>query len=217
MVRGVGLPFTVSFVGVHGSGKTTTARRAVRDGFRMQSVEAIDIAFGLPPVERQTLFFTTYVNSFLAALNTSDDVKLVFDSHPLVVLPYTEYWLRKGGFTPSKIEQVLDAFAKIIELLPPVDLMVYLEADDLDIVVERIKRRARFSVSEEARVDYIEFIDQRLSEYLGSMGGRLARSIIRIRASEEVEKRYSKVRESMTRVYNMWEKERISRKIQIHR
>ena len=209
------MPFTVSFVGVHGSGKTTTAKRAVKDGFRMQSVEAIDIAFGLPPVERQTLFFTTYVNSFLAALNTSDDAKLVFDSHPLVVLPYTEYWLRKGGFTPAKIEQVLDAFVKIIELLPPVDLMVYLEADDLNIVVERVKRRARFSVSEEARVDYIEFIDQRLSEYLRSIGGRLARNIIRIRASEEVEKRYSRVRESMARVYSRWEEERIGRRIQI--
>ncbi len=211
------MPFTVSFVGVHGSGKTTTAKRAVKDGFRMQSVEAIDIAFGLPPVERQTLFFTTYVNSFLAALNTSDDVKLVFDSHPLVVLPYTEYWLRKGGFTPAKIEQVLDAFVKIIELLPPVDLMVYLEADDLDIIVERVKRRARFSVSEEARADYIEFVDQRLGEYLRSIGARLARSIIRIRASEEVDKRYSRVRESMASVYSRWEEERISGKIQIHR
>ena len=186
---------TISFVGAHGSGKTTTARRAVKDGFRMQSVEAIDLAFGLPPVERQTLFFTAYVNSFLSALNTTEPGVLVFDSHPLVVLPYTEYWLSRGGLDRDRVDQVLEAFGSIIALLPPVDLMVYLEADDIDVLVERVKRRARFSVAEEARADYIEFVDRKLRDYLQRLGPSLARYTLTVKASLELEERYGLVKE----------------------
>lgn len=191
--------FTVALVGVHGSGKTTTARLlAVGGGLRLRGLEAIEVAFGLPPVERQTLFLTTYVNSFLSALNTGEAGGLVFDSHPIVVLPYTEYWLARGGLGAGRVREVLGAFERIIALLPPVDLMVYLKADDTSVIVERVRRRARFSAAEEAREDYIEYIDRRLNTLLNHSGNSLARHTLTIPASLEAEERHALIKTWMS-------------------
>ncbi len=177
---------SISFVGVHGIGKTTTAKYFSRKGFKLRAVEAIHLAYGLEPVQRQTLFFTKYVSDFLLALNKIGNNMLVFDSHPLVVLPYTEYWLRKSGLDKKRIEEVVLSFSKIIELLPKVDLLVFLKTTSFDTVVERILSRDRFSSIEEIDRDYIRFIDERIGHYLRIYKDVLAKDYLEINGTLEI-------------------------------
>jgi len=186
---------TIAFIGVHGSGKTTTARFFNKYGFRSQSVEAIHKAFGLEPIQRQTLFFTTYVSSYLSGLNENKNQNIVFDSHPLIVLPYTEYWLLKGGFPKNTVDDVVMSFLNIVLMLPKVDLMVYLKGERIDIIIDRILKRARFSTKEEANAEYIAFIDKKIQSYLAKYGDRIAKNLLVVDASIELFERAKLIEE----------------------
>lgn len=186
---------TIAFIGVHGSGKTTTARYFNKYGFKSQSVEAIHKAFGLEPIQRQTLFFTTYVSSYLSGLNENRNQKIVFDSHPLIVLPYTEYWLLKGGFPKDTVEDVVKSFLNIVLMLPKVDLMVYLKGEKTDVIIDRILKRARFSTKEEANAEYVEFIDKKIQSYLNRYGEKIAKNLLVVDATIELFERAKVIEE----------------------
>ena len=52
----------VSLIGVHGVGKTYTARILSSSyGFKHKTIEVIEAAYGLDPVNMQLLFFSSYV------------------------------------------------------------------------------------------------------------------------------------------------------------
>ncbi len=178
----------VALVGVHGVGKTTTAIRLRKYGFKLEPLEAIHLVDGLDPVQRQTLFFTTYVSGFLKAVGRGGE-RIVFDSHPILVLPYTEYWLGRAGLGADEIKRVLDSFQRVLSILPRIDLLVYMKPSSMDIIVKRLLSRARPNAREEAKLDYITFIDKRLRYYLNTYSSLLAKRTVVVDGSLEVNER----------------------------
>ncbi len=183
----------IAFIGVHGIGKTTTARSLNKHGFRYKPVEAIHVAYGLKPIERQTLFFVKYVYDFLSMLSRAEGKNVVFDSHPLITLPYTEYWLSRSGVGASNIKKTISSFTSILGLLPSIDMIVYLKMNRIDVVVERILSRKRFSASEEIDPDYIRFIDERLGDYMSEQCPNLARRCLEMDGTLELQARKEKI------------------------
>jgi len=184
----------IALVGVHGVGKTTTAIKLREYGFKLEPLEAIHLVGGLDPVQRQTLFFTTYVSCFLKAVGRGGE-RIVFDSHPVLVLPYTEYWLGRAGLSADEIKRVLDSFQRVLSILPPIDLLVYMKPSKMSIIVERLLSRARPNAREEADLNYLTFIDKRLRYYLNAYSSLLAKRIIVVDGSLEVDKRVQRVLE----------------------
>ena len=178
----------IAFIGVHGIGKTTTAKALENYGFRMVPLEAIHLIEGLDPISRQVLYFTTYVSDFLKASSSLVD-DIAFDSHPLLVLPYTEYWLSKAGVAVEDLRRTLDSFLRVLLILPKVDVLFYLRMTSLDKVVERLRMRSRRNLSEEADREYLEFIDNRTRYYVRRYGERVACRVVEVDGSLEVDDR----------------------------
>ncbi len=183
---------SVAIIGVHGIGKTATAAVMEGMGYRYVRIEAIEVAQPLYPTHRQIVFFSKYVSDFITH-TPSPKKPVVFDSHPLVVLPYTEWWLKQAGEEPEVIEELLTSFETIVSRLPKVTLLVYLKPERIETVVERIKMRSRFNSREELNEDYIRFIDLRLKGYVRDLGRLVAEDVITIRAEDEMEIRARKI------------------------
>ncbi len=178
----------IAFIGVHGIGKTTTAKMLENYGFRMVPLEAIHLIEGLDPISRQLLYFTTYVSDFLKA-SSSIIEDLAFDSHPLLVLPYTEYWLSKAGVAKEDLSRTLDSFLRVLLILPKVDVLFYLRMTSVEKVIERLKMRGRRNLSEEADREYLKFIDERAKYYVKIYGDKVACRVVEINGSLEVNER----------------------------
>ena len=179
---------TIAIVGVHGVGKTATAQVLAKRGYYYQQLEVIDEAYGLNPLERQLLFFLSYTREYLKA-TTRVKGYTVFDSHPLLVVPYTEYWLRQQGYTDPEIRKLTKMMVDTILFLPKTTLLVYLRPRSLETVVKRLKLRRRFNLEEEARQDYIEFIDRKTRFYVELLGKHIARETLVIEAEREAYER----------------------------
>ncbi len=179
---------TVAIVGVHGVGKTATALVLAKRGYVYQQLEVIDEAYGLNPLERQLLFFLSYTREYLKA-TTRVKGYTVFDSHPLLVVPYTEYWLKQQNYTDIEIRKLTKMMLDTILFLPKTTLLVYLKPTHTETVIKRLKYRRRFNVEEEARREYIEFIDRRTKFYVELLGKRIAREILVIEAEKEAHER----------------------------
>jgi len=179
---------TIAFIGVHGVGKTRTAEVLSRMGYVYQPLEVIDEAYGLNPLERQLLFFLSFTGEYLKALKRYK-TRVVFDSHPLIVIPYTEYWLRKAKYSWDEITRLIRIMLETILVLPKIDLLVYIKPRKYDTVVKRLYLRRRFNVEEEANPEYIEYIDRRVNFYVDKYADRIASRTITIDAEVEVEER----------------------------
>lgn len=179
---------TIAIVGVHGVGKTATARVLAKRGYYYQQLEVIDEAYGLNPLERQLLFFLSYTREYLKATIRVKSYT-VFDSHPLLVVPYTEYWLKQQNYTDIEIRKLTKMMIDTILFLPKTTLLVYLKPLFIETVVKRLKLRRRFNFDEEARPDYIEFIDRRTRFYFELLGKRIAKEILVVEAEKEVYER----------------------------
>lgn len=181
-------PPTVAIVGVHGVGKSYTAQQ-LEDlyGFRYVRLEAICEAQGLHPTQRQVLFFSKFVSEYVekTAKHSNSRRPIVFDSHPLLVLPYTEWWLSKAGKPPHEIEELVQAFKHILRSLPKLTMLVYLKPETIDTVMERIKSRSRFNFHEELNKEYVTYIDARTEELVAREGTRLAERVLVIKAELE--------------------------------
>jgi len=162
----------VAFAGVHGSGKTTTARRLcelLEDHAGLEcrciELEAIGDVRGLNAVARQLLFASKFTYHYVMGMSSKADV-IVYTSHPVMVIPYTAYWLVKTGVSDEVIVKSLLYIKGIIDLLPPPDILVYLRVADnisVDIIRSRIIRRGELekderNVEEEANPLYIKAI-----------------------------------------------------------
>ncbi len=179
---------TIAIVGVHGVGKTATAQVLAKRGYYYQQLEVIDEAYGLNPLERQLLFFLSYTREYLKATTRVKNYT-VFDSHPLLVVPYTEYWLKQQEYTDIEIRKLTKMMVDTILFLPKTTLLVYLRPRSLETVVKRLKLRRRFNLDEEAKLDYIEFIDRRTRFYVELLGKRIAREVIVVEAEKESHER----------------------------
>ncbi len=179
---------TIAFIGVHGAGKTRTAEILAKLGYVYQPLEVIDEAYGLNPLERQLLFFLSFTKEYLKALRRHR-AHVVFDSHPLLVIPYTEYWLRRAGYTWNEVSRLTRIMLETVLLLPKIELLVYIKPRNIDTIVKRLYLRRRFNVEEEANPEYIEYIDSRTGFYVKKYSSRLALKTIVIDAEVEAEKR----------------------------
>ena len=179
---------TIAIVGVHGVGKTATAQVLAKRGYHYRQLEVIEEAYGLNPLERQLLFFLSYTREYLKA-TTRVKGYTVFDSHPLLVVPYTEYWLKQQDYSDLEIRKLTKMMVDTILFLPKTTLLVYLKPLSLETVVKRLKIRRRFNLDEEARIDYIEFIDRRTRFYVELLGKRIAREVLVIEAEKEAHER----------------------------
>lgn len=192
-------PLTVAIVGVHGVGKSYTAQQ-LEDlyGFRYVRLEAICEAQGLHPTQRQVLFFSKFVSEYVekTAKHSNSKRPIVFDSHPLLVLPYTEWWLSKAGKSPHEIEELVQAFKHIVRNLPKLTMLVYLKPATIDTVIERIKSRSRFNFHEELDEEYVTYIDARTEELVAREGPKLAERVLLVKAELEG-------RERATRIYRL--------------
>ncbi len=189
-------PPTVAIVGVHGVGKSYTAQQ-LEDvyGFRYARMEAIFEARSLKPVERQVLFFSKFVSKYLEEMVKSAGCgrPLVFDSHPLLVLPYTEWWLSRAGMPPEDIDALTRAFKLVIKSLPKLTMLVYLRPESVETVIERIRGRSRFNFHEELDEDYVTYIDVRTGELVARDGPALASRVLVIRAELEGRERAARI------------------------
>ncbi len=180
---------TVAIVGVHGVGKTATAAVLEGLGYRYIRVEAIEVAQALSPVYRQILFFSKYVADFIKAISVPSNKPIVFDSHPLVVIPYTEYWLSKAGIGEQEINEVVNSFIEIVKRLPKVSLLVALKPESVTTVVERIKLRSRFNAHEELNEEYIRYVNEGILRLTDEIGPEIAEKVAYVRAEDEMEYR----------------------------
>ena len=187
--------FTVAIVGVHGVGKTATAAVLEELGYRYVKVEAIDFAQPLPPTHRQIFFFSKYVHDFVKEMYTPTKKPKVFDSHPLVVVPYTEYWMRKGGEPKERIHELTESLKQILRNLPKVSLLVVLKPRKLSTVVERISYRQRFNSREELDLGYISFINQGIISLAQELGPSLTHEVLMIEAEKEMDRRAREINE----------------------
>lgn len=167
----------IYFIGVHGVGKTTTAKylaSKLRDHVYV-SMDCIDEVKGLSPIARQLLFFSTYVRQYL---RTYRNENIIVDSHPLLVIPYTLWW--------TKSEELANEFLNIILKMPTSDVIIHLKPNDLNVLAKRIQKRYRYNVFEEGQIDYIKFIITKTEEYLKMYGSRISNNIIHVDADMEV-------------------------------
>ena len=179
---------TIAFIGVHGVGKTRTAEILSKMGYAYQPLEVIEEAYGLNPLERQLLFFLSFTKEYLKALRRYK-TRVVFDSHPLIVIPYTEYWLRRAEYSWDEITKLTRIMLETVLLLPKIDLLVYIKPRKYDTVVKRLHLRRRFNVEEEADPEYIEYIDRRTNLYINKYSHKLALRMLTIDAEIEAEER----------------------------
>lgn len=188
---------TIAFIGVHGVGKTRTAEILAKMGYIYQPLEVIEEAYGLNPLERQLLFFLSFTKEYLKALRRYK-ARVVFDSHPLLVIPYTEYWLRRAGYSWDGIARLTRIMLETVLLLPRINLLVYIKPRSMDTVVKRLHMRKRFNVEEEANTEYIEYIDHRTEFYLNKYSHRLAARTLVVEAEIEADKRAEIVHETLS-------------------
>ncbi|ALL00789.1 Thymidylate kinase [Pyrodictium delaneyi] len=189
----------ISFIGVHGSGKTSTARLLAQlypDCYNYRELEAIDEAHGLPPIARQLLFLSRFIDGYLRAYRESQRNRkaIVMDSHPVLVPIYSRWWLR------GQAEEAIEAMEKLLQALPPADLLVYIRAQSAEEIAQRILMRGRQVAQEEANPEYISFIDREASRIVEEYGGRLARRIIVLEAGEPLEEKVRRVHAEYTRL-----------------
>ena len=170
----------IYFIGVHGVGKTTTAKYLVSrlNGYSFHEMDCIEEVAGLSPTARQLLFFTTYVRQYLRTYRLGN---VVVDSHPLLVIPYTLWW--------TKDKELADEFLRIVLRLPKCDYMIYLKPHDINILIRRIQERYRYNVIEEGQLDYINFIIEKTEDYLRRYGGLISNEVIYVNADMEVNER----------------------------
>ncbi len=183
----------VSVVGVHGSGKSTVARLLGEAyGFRVCSLEAIEDVAGMDPVSRQLLFFSRFVHEYLRCLRWGG--RVVVDSHPLVVVAYTGWWL--NGHPLAGV--VRESMARLVSLLPPVDLLVLLQPVRVETVLERVRARGRPNAAEEADPLYALYVAEELARLVRRLGSRLARKVLVVPAELEAWERARIVYEAVS-------------------
>lgn len=178
----------VALVGVHGVGKTTTAKAMEKRGWAYIPIAVPSDAQLFQPMSRQIFFFSQYVLAFLRAVQAQRKHDyIVIDSHPLLVLPYTLYWVGDDG--------LIDAMSVVIERLPKVDLLAYLYPERIETVLERVIARGR-NLGEEVDEGYISFVNEYLRLFIDKMGSNIARKTVFIPAELEVKQRVKLVEEA---------------------
>ena len=190
------MPYRIAFTGVHGSGKSTTAEvlakvlsKKYKRSAQVVEVEAIDdeIVKRGKPKERQLYFIAKFTAQYL--YHYYDDYSyILYTSHPIMTIPYTEYWCRDNTR--------LIIHSCIAELVPPPDLIVHLTVDnpeDYDIIRQRILGRLGRNTSEEAKPEYIEYIAKTSRKYVKSYATRTETPILEIPARLEVDDRVQKI------------------------
>lgn len=167
----------IAFVGVHGSGKTVTAAHLAKKlgeiGYRVALIEleAIELAQKMELVERQVYFAATFIKEYLESYYKYSEIVdyIIYTSHPIMVQPYTDYWLGN----PS----LLASLTTIINVLPTPNYIVYLRVDpskgDVDVIVRRLLMRARKNVREEVNIHYIKNIAEALDKLINELKSKI--------------------------------------------
>lgn len=171
----------IGLIGVHGVGKTTTAKLLSKMlNTKHCEIEVISKAYGMSPVPRQVMFFTEYTSKYVDIITRESSV--IVDSHPLIVVPYTDYWVGKRGNDPKTASVLRDSMINMLTLLPKLDILVEIRPASSSTVISRVKTRRRFNLAEEANTEYIEFILERMKKYVEEYGLLLAKKVITVSA-----------------------------------
>ena len=185
----------VALLGVHGVGKSHTAKILSKRGFKHRTIEVIDLVSGFSPLNRQLFFFASYVQEYLSIWKEYKDTgeHIVIDTHPLIVLPYTIYWLRYGGVGEHEITDIVSAMFTLIMKLPKPDVLVLIHPNNIETVLETISERNRTNVSEELNKEYVTFITNWLYTSFKIIGGEIAKNSVIIPAEWEGEERVAAI------------------------
>ncbi len=184
----------VSLVGAHGVGKTTVGKLvAKRLGMYFIDLECIYDAHALSPHVRQLMFLSSFTLDFLKGVCKYSNV--IFSSHPIMVPIYTEYWVNR---------KEAEYMYEIVSKLPKVDLMIVLHAPP-QVIRERILNRGRPVVDEEANVDYIAFIQNRVLALVHKLR-KLAKEVILVDTNTTLRKVVENVSMHVSKVALITEK-----------
>lgn len=178
----------IGLIGVHGVGKTTTAKE-LRNllGLPHEEIEVISRAHGLDPVSRQVKFFTDYTSRYIDVISENESV--IVDSHPLIVVPYTDYWIGEVNGNREVARELVDSIISTLKHLPKLDALVEIRPSTPSTVIRRVKHRGRFNVREEENKEYIEYITSKIKYYVDKYGKLFSNKVIVVKAEIDPELR----------------------------
>jgi len=150
---------------------------------RVVELEAIDDVGSLKPDMRQLYFIAKFVEEYLYYYNDNLCDFIIYTSHPIMTLPYTEWFCNHN--LPLTVHSVI-----ALEVPKP-DLLVHLEVKpyDIEVIRERIKNRNRPIANEELDNKYIEFIAQASEKYVYVYKRKHDATVLEIPARLEVDER----------------------------
>ena len=83
----------IAFVGVHGAGKSTTAKALSEKlnipFYEIEVVQELDVR-KLDVIERELFFLSGFIHQFIKICSTSQT--FILTNHPLSVLPYIDWF-----------------------------------------------------------------------------------------------------------------------------
>ncbi len=178
----------VALHGVHGAGKSFLARILSEDyGFRLVLADAAESwpeVVTFHPFSRQMVYASESLLHYARALEMARRENVVMDFAPRHSIPYVRWFFRDAPETAEYLANLLDEAATQLERAVPVEVInVFLIVkSDYDVLVERIKRRARDGfVEEEVDREFATFVNEEMRKLADDMEAR-GMNVVRIRA-----------------------------------
>ncbi len=181
--------------GVHGVGKTTLAdviSHIERIPYYQTDAIEVEDATSYSPVERQLLFSLNFLKE-IVKIASNVETALV-DFGPYQMIPYIEWWVGKENKEKAEElkEFLLESYERIKKIAEwdtqEAHVFILAKEDELEKLIERIKRRDRKNVKEEIDLEYISYVNRRFHELADELNA------YKIYTNEDFGKVYSELR-----------------------
>ena len=165
-----------SIHGVHGAGKTFISKPVAEDlGIEFVQVDSADRFKDIGRLNflmRERVYAYDSLSGYAYALGKAEHGSSVFvDFGPRQIIPYVE-WFMGGSEGAKKLINYVEASLEALEASTTAKVVnvFFVVEKDYDVVLERIKRRARLHLlREELDRRYLEFIDAKMKEMMDSL------------------------------------------------